>query len=67
MLPSEIVYFSSRGLEAQAKPHKINPSAEHVSFIKTLHTGLKSHRSQCCGVKLIDTHCKIVALMVSYD
>ena len=27
----------------------------------------KSHRSQCCGVKLIDTDCKTVAVMVSYD
>ena len=27
----------------------------------------KSHRSQCCGVKQIDTDCKTVAVMVSYD
>ena len=32
-----------------------------------MHASLKSHRSQCCGVKLIDTHCKTVAVMVSYD
>ena len=36
-------------------------------FYEALHAGLKSHRSQRCGVKLIDTHCKSVAVMVSYD
>ena len=29
-------------------------------LLKILATGLKSHRSQRCGVKLIDTHCKTV-------
>ena len=36
-------------------------------FYEALHAGLKFHRSQGCGVKLIDTYCKTVAVMVSYD
>ena len=62
MLPSEIVNFSLRGLEAQAKP-----KCKACQFYEALHAGLKSHRSQHCGVKLIDTHCKTVAVMVSYN
>ena len=53
------VNFSVHGLEAQAKPHKTQ-----VQFHEALHAGLKSHRSQR---KLIDTHCKTVAVVVSYD
>ena len=56
-----------RGLEAQTKPHKTQVQIKACEFYEALHAVLKSHRSQCCGVKLIDTHCKSVALMVSYD
>ena len=62
MLPSEIVNFSSCGLEGFIKP-----KCKACEFYEALHTGLRSHRSQRCGVKLIDTHCKTVAVMVSYD
>ena len=62
MLPSEIINFFLHGLEAQAKP-----KSKACEFYEVLHPGLKSHRSQCCGVKLIDTHCKTVAVVVSYD
>ena len=66
MLPSETVNFSLRGLEAQAKPHNTQVQSIY-EFNEAFHTGLRSHRSQRCGVKLIDTHCKTVAVMVSYD
>ena len=63
MLPSEIVNISLHGLEAQQS--LIKPNC--CEFYEALHADLKSHRSQRCGTKLIDTHCKTVAVMVSYD
>ena len=61
MLPSEIVY-------AVWKPKQslIKPKCKACEFYEALHTSLKSHRSQRCGVKLIDTHSNTVAVMVSY-
>ena len=38
-----------------------------MSFRRLGTQAYKSHSSQCCGVKLIDTQCKTVAVMVSYD
>ena len=43
----------------------LQSSSEHTQHAQN--TALVSHRYQCCGVKLIDTHCKTVAVMVSYD
>ena len=57
MLPSEIVNLSM-GFRSPNKS-LIKP--------KLCTQAYKSHRSQCCGVKPIDTHCKTVAVMVSYD
>ena len=45
----------------------MKPKCKACEFYEALHAGLKSHRSQRCGVKLIDTHCKTVAVIVSYD
>ena len=64
MLPSETVNFSLRGLEAQAKPQM--PKCKSYEFYEALHAGLRSHRSQRCSVKLIDTQCKTVAVMILY-
>ena len=49
------------------KQSLIKPKCIAQEFYEALHAGLKSHRCQRCGVKLIDTHCKTVAVMVSYD
>ena len=64
MLPSEIVNYLW-GLDAQAKPHKTQ--VQSTSFMRLCIQAYKSHRSQRCGVKPVDTHCKTVAVMVSYD
>ena len=37
-----------------------------MSFRRLCTQAYESHSSQCCGVKLIDTQCKTVAVMVSY-
>ena len=53
------VKLSLHGLEAQAKPHKTQ--------VRLCIHAYTFYRYQCYGVKLIDTHCKTVAVMVSYD
>ena len=57
MLPSEIVYSVYK-----PKQSLIKPKCKACELYEALHAGLKSHRSQHCGVKLIDTHCKTVAV-----